>query len=107
MLNSTMIKWAVAALLAVPAVPALAKHLHHKPLVTRSHRTTLTSSKRHHRGLTSSKHHRSSLLAAKGLKGHKSLSHRGTHKTALSSNSGSHFRVHFTKMPPTIDGIRG
>jgi hypothetical protein len=98
-----MVKWAVAALLAVPAVPGLAARIHHRPLVSRSHRTTMVSSKRHHRSL-SSKHHRSVLLAAKGLKGHRSLTHRGTHRSALSS--ASHFRVHFTKMPPTIDGIR-
>jgi hypothetical protein len=103
MLKSTMVKWAVAALLAVPAIPVFAKKAHHKPLVTRSHRTTMVSGKRHHRSL-SSKHHRSSLLAARGLKGHRSLTHRGIHKSALSS--ASHFRVHFTKMPPTIDGIR-
>jgi len=103
MLKSIMVKWAVAALLAVPAVPGLAARIHHRPLVSRSHRTAMVSGKRHHRSL-SSKHHRSVLLAAKGLKGHRSLTHRGIHKNALSS--ASHFRVHFTKMPPTIDGIR-
>jgi hypothetical protein len=104
MLNSTMIKWAVAALLAVPAVPALARHVHHKTLATRSHRTVVATAKRHHRGLTT-RHRHSSLLAAKSLKGHRSLSHRSIHRSALTSGS-SHFRVKFTKMPPTIDGIR-
>jgi hypothetical protein len=103
MLKSTMVKWAVAALLAVPAVPLFARHTHRKPLVTRSHHTALVSGKRVHRSLTT-KHHRSTLLAAKSLKGHRSLSHRGTHRSALSSTS--HFHVHITKMPPTIDGIR-
>jgi hypothetical protein len=103
MLKSTMVKWAVAALLAVPAVPLFAKHTHRKPLVTRSHHTNLVSGKRVHRRLTT-KHHRSTLLASKSLKGHRSLTHRGIHKNALSSTS--HFRVHVTNMPPTIDGIR-
>jgi hypothetical protein len=104
MLKSTVIKWAVAALLAVPAVPVLAKRVHHKPLVARSHRTAVVSGRRHHRSLKST-HRHSTLLAAKGLRGHRSLmSHRAIHKHALSS--ASHFKVHFTKMPPTIDGIR-
>ncbi|HEY1923052.1 MAG TPA: hypothetical protein VGG44_09920 [Tepidisphaeraceae bacterium] len=103
MLKSTMVKWAVAALLAVPAVPLFARHTHRKPLVTRSHHTALVSGKRSHRTLTS-KHHRSTLLGAKSLKSHRSLTHRGIHKNTLSS--ASHFHVHFTKMPPTIDGIR-
>ncbi len=103
MFKSTLVKWAVAALLAVPAVPVLAQRAHHKPLVTRSHRTMTVSGKRHHRSLKST-HRRSTLLRAKGLKSHRYLTHRAIHKRALSSNS--HFRVHFTKMPPTIDGIR-
>lgn len=104
MYKSTLVKWAVAALLAVPAVPVLAKTVHHKSLVTHSHRTLVVSGKRHHRNLKTT-HRRSPLLAAKALKGHRSLSaHRRLHKNALSSTS--HFRVHFTKMPPTIDGIR-
>ncbi|MGD0464917.1 MAG: hypothetical protein ABSB74_20725 [Tepidisphaeraceae bacterium] len=103
MFKSTLLKWAVAALLAVPAVPVFANRVHHKPLVTRSHRTMTVSGRRHHRNLLT-KHRRSTLFAAKGLRGHRSLTHRAIHKRALSSTS--HFRVHFTKMPPTIDGIR-
>jgi hypothetical protein len=103
MLKSTMVKWAVAALLAVPAVPLFARHTHRRPLVSRSHHTALVSGKRVHRSLKT-KHHRSTLLAAKSLKGHRSLTHRGIHKRSLTS--ASHFQVHVTKMPPTIDGIR-
>ncbi len=105
MYKSTLVKWAVAALLAVPAVPVLAKRVHHKSLVTRSHRTLVVSGKRHHRHLKTT-HRRSTLLAAKALRRHRSLmSHHRIHKSALTSKS--HFRVHFTKMPPTIDSIRG
>jgi hypothetical protein len=103
MFKPKLIMLSVAALLAVSAIPALARKVHHKPLVTRSHHTSLVSGKRVHRSLTT-KHHRSSLLAAKSLKGHRSLTHRGIHRSALSSTS--HFHVHVTKMPPTIDGIR-
>ncbi|HEX4055629.1 MAG TPA: hypothetical protein VHX86_15295 [Tepidisphaeraceae bacterium] len=105
MYHSTLVKWAVAALLAVPAVPVLARTVHHKSLVTRSHRTLVVTGKRHHRSLKTT-HRRSTLLAAKALKRHHSLTtrHHRIHKSALSSTS--HFRVHFTKMPPTIDGIR-
>jgi hypothetical protein len=104
MFKSTRIMWAVAALLAVTAVPVLAKKAHHKPMVTHSHRITSLTARRYHRTLTS-KHHHSTLLAARSVRGHRSLtSHRGIHRHALTS--ASHFQVHVTKMPPTIDGIR-
>jgi hypothetical protein len=104
MYKSTLVKWAVAALLAVPAVPLFARTVHHKKLVARSHRTLVVTGKHRSRNLHTT-HRRPTLLAAKGLKGHRSLTtHRTIHKTALSSRN--HFTVHLTRMPPTIDGIR-
>jgi hypothetical protein len=105
MLKSTLVKWAVAAVLAVPAVPVLARTAHHKHLVSKhSHRTAVVSSKHHHRNLKTS-HRRMSLLAAKAHKSRRLVkSHRRNSGSTFSTKS--HFRVHFTKMPPTIDGIR-
>ena len=108
MLKSTLVKWAVAAVLAVPAVPMFGKTIHHK-LVTRtqSHKV-MTASKPHrlvnriHRHVSLSSHRK--LTTTHRL----SSSHRLVRKSSVrhtSLNSSSHFRVHVTKMPPTIDGI--
>jgi len=108
MLKSTLVKWAVAAVLAVPAVPLFGKTIHHK-LVTRTHtRKVMTASRPHrlvnhiHRHVALSSHRR--LTTTHRL----STAHRLSHKSSVrhaSLNSDSHYKVHVTKMPPTIDGI--
>jgi hypothetical protein len=114
MLKSTMAKWAVAALLAVPAVPMFGKTIHrhltvHRttraPLVSTysSHKRTVTHMTTHHASLSASSHHKT--LTHKSTSA-KNLSHKSTtHRTSLKSGSGQQFKVHVTKMPPTIDGI--
>jgi hypothetical protein len=107
MIKSTLVKWAVAAMLAVPAVPMFGKTIHHR-LVTRTqtHRALTVKPRRvvthTHRHVTLSKKHKlTSLHRASG-------SHRLVRKTSLrrvSTTSNTHFKVHVTKMPPTIDGI--
>jgi hypothetical protein len=92
--KTSLVKWALSAMLAVPAISAFAatstkaetKYIHH-------HRhTVLVSSKHHHRkyhhlrskhSKLTSRHHR-----------HASLSHRSSRPT-----------VSVTHMPPTIDGM--
>ena len=102
MFKSTIAKWAIAAALAVPAVPLMGRTVHHR-LVTpaaRTHRTLIV--KHHHRLVT--RHHRS-------LTAHRKLTtrhHRLVRKTGLRRSEMSTtpaFKVHVTKMPPTIDGI--
>jgi len=102
MFKSKIVLWAVAALLAVPAVPMFGSTLHHR-LVTRTHTHRLV---RRHR-LTSRTHRRVTLSAHRKLSAHHRLSHRLAHRSALrhSSMTTSHYKVHVTRMPPTIDGI--
>ena len=106
MFKSTIVKWAVAAVLAVPAVPLFGNTTHHR-VVHLTHHTHRLSTLRHHR-LGSRTHRRLSLAARRKLASHRLSSHRLVHKTGLrhtAMNSTSHFKVHVTKMPPTIDGI--
>jgi hypothetical protein len=105
MLKSSLIKWAVAAALAVPAIPVLGSVRHHHKVVlsSRTHRVVSLTSKSHRLAKT---HHRVGTLISR-----KKLSHRrhGLTKTTArhaSLSTSTHFKVHPTKMPPTIDGIR-
>jgi hypothetical protein len=101
MLKSSIVKWAVAAVLAVPAVPMFGSTIHHHRLVTRSHLHRLVVRHR----LSTKTHRRLSLSAHRKLL---TRHHRLVSKSALrhaSMTSTSHFKVHVTKMPPTIDGI--
>jgi hypothetical protein len=98
MFKSTLVKWAIAALLAVPAVslfssPASAQttrtlnsRLHHKHTLTSYlHRHRRLHSRRHHHVTLSSRHHRHSVSSLR--------------------TSSVHPTVKITKMPPTIDGM--
>jgi hypothetical protein len=105
MFKSSMIKWAVAALLAVPAVPMFGKTLHHRTVTSsRTHRSLIVRSHR-----TSTRSHRRLSLAKRHKLVHRhSTKHTFAHKSAIrhtSMNTSSHFKVHMDKMPPTIDGI--
>jgi len=106
MLKSSIVKWAIAAVLAAPAVPMFGSTIHHHRLVTRPH-THHTLSVRHHR-LVSKTHRRVTLSTHHKLTSLHRSSHRLTHRAGVrhtSMTSTSHFKVHVTKMPPTIDGI--
>ena len=109
MLKSTIV-WAVAALLAAPAVPMFATTTTHHRLVAPAlaHRAIAKVSKRHH--VVRATHRRATSLTHRKLSSHRlTAKHRIATKTAVrhtSINSGPHFRVHVTKMPPTIDGIQ-
>ena len=108
MLKSSIVKWAVAAVLAVPAIPMFGSTIHHHKVVTRTHthiHHTMTVT-RHH--TVSRPHRRTTLSAHRKLATHHRSSHRLTHKSNVrhtSMTSTSHYKVHVTKMPPTIDGI--
>ncbi|MGD0140821.1 MAG: hypothetical protein ABSD28_18310 [Tepidisphaeraceae bacterium] len=114
MLKSTLV-WAVAALLAVPAVPMFATTTTHHRLVAPAltHRAVAKVSKRHH--LAGATHRRATSLTHRKLSVHRltatrhvvrktTVGHAAVRHTAISSTP--HFRVHVTKMPPTIDGIQ-
>jgi hypothetical protein len=92
--KSTLVKWAVAAILAAPAVPAFARTTHHK---------ALTATKSHHRLVT--KLHRRTSLSHRSTSAHKltSKSRHAIHANAKTTKP--QFKVHVTHMPPTIDGI--
>jgi hypothetical protein len=99
MFKRTLVKWAIAALLAVPAVslfsaPAsaqtttrtLSSRLHHKhTLSSYLHRHHRLHSRRHHHVTLSTRHHRHSVSSLR--------------------SSSVHPTVKITKMPPTIDGM--
>jgi len=115
MLKSTLV-WAVAALLAVPAVPMFAttttttQHklvapalAHRVVKVTHRHRLVRAT----HRRVTSLTHRKLSvhrLTATRHVVRKTTVGHAAVRHTAISSTP--HFRVHVTKMPPTIDGIQ-
>jgi hypothetical protein len=103
MFKSSIVKWAVAAVLAMPAVPMLASTTHHR-LVTRTHHRLVKS----HR-LSTRTHRHSSLSARRRLAARRlAKTHRLTHRSTVrhtAMDTTSHFKVHVTKMPPTIDGI--
>jgi hypothetical protein len=105
--KSTLIKWVVAAVLAIPAIPTFAQTVRHHHKLTKSTRThrVLTATGRRHHVYHTTKRHTSTLVTHRH--GVKKLSHRSVRRTSLSSKTGSQgqVRVHFTKMPPTIDGI--
>ena len=116
MLKSTLVKWAVAAVLAVPAVPLFGstRHHHRATLSTRTHRLVSATAKSH-RLVKSATHRKSTTLIHRKKLTKKLTSRRhGALKTTArhgvvrhtSLSSTSHFRVHVTKMPPTIDGIQ-
>jgi hypothetical protein len=109
MLKSTLV-WAVAAVLAVPAVPMFATTTTHHRLVAPAltHRTVVKVTHRHR--LVRATHRRVTSLSHRKLSAHGMTATRHVvRKTAVrhtSLNSTPHFRVHVTKMPPTIDGIQ-
>ena len=108
MIKSTLAKWAFAALMAVPAIPMFGKTVHHKFTVHRTgHSALVSTSARRHLSHKTTRHvtystrtgHRSLLTS----RSHR-LSHKTTRHTSL-SKTAPQFKVHVTKMPPTIDGI--
>ncbi|MGD0768479.1 MAG: hypothetical protein ABSB42_09835 [Tepidisphaeraceae bacterium] len=109
MLKSTLV-WAVAALLAVPAVPMFATTTTHHKLVAPAltHRAVVKVSHRHrlvratHRKVTNLTHRK--LMATRHVARKAIARHSAARHTSISSTP--HFRVHVTKMPPTIDGIQ-
>ena len=131
MLKSSLLKWAVAAALAVPAVPLFGSTRHHHKVVmtSRAHHnvTLLAASTRHHAKSTTTRHHATKLTHGKKTplkftsklgarhnarltahhRGHLKTTARTSHvrHTSLTTGTTSHFKVHVTKMPPTIDGI--
>ena len=107
--KSTLIKWVVAAVLAIPAIPTFAQTVRHHHKLTkyaRTHRVLTATSKRHHVYHTTKRHTRTLVSHRHGLK-KLSTSHRSVRSTSLNSKTAAQgqVRVHFTKMPPTIDGI--
>jgi hypothetical protein len=119
MFKSTLVKWAVAAAMAVPAVPMFGKTIHHR-FVSRSHTHVVTAvrprtvhhlvarphrlvTRSHHKVALATTHHRLAsthhLTTTSRHIVRKSTSHR------VIPTTSSHFKVHVTKMPPTIDGI--
>jgi hypothetical protein len=109
MTKITLAKWAVAALLAVPAVPMFGKTLHHRLVVRRSTHTALVTTSTHKHTLThkTTRHVTYSTHRRVLSTHHVTSAHRLTHKTTrhTSLNTTSKFKVHVTKLPPTIDGI--
>jgi hypothetical protein len=106
MIKSTIVKWAVAAVLAAPAIPTFGTTIHHHRLVARNHSHRLVTTN-HHRVVTKT-HRHVTLSTHRKLTTHRHLTHSLTHKSGTrhaSMTSTSHFKVHVTKMPPTIDGI--
>jgi hypothetical protein len=113
MFKSTLV-WAVAALLAVPAVPMFATTTTHHRLAAPAltHRAVAKVTSRHR--LVHAKH-RVIRLVHRNLSAHRLMvKHHVIRKTSAARTavrhtalgSAPHFRVHVTKMPPTIDGIR-
>jgi hypothetical protein len=100
MIRSSLVKWAVAAMLAVPAASTLASTS--RLTTMRHHHRHLTSSHHKHKTLTSISHHHRKLHH-KGSS-HRSLSSRSHRHTSLST-SAAHPTIKITKMPPTIDGM--
>jgi hypothetical protein len=99
MLKSTAVKWAVAALLTVPAVPLMARTTRHK--LTSHARTHLMLAASHARA-----HHlvhRSVKTSASKTRAHHLTSARRHAVHTASVNSG--YRLKITRMPPTIDNI--
>jgi len=100
MYKSTILKWAVAALMAVPAVSTLAASgnaARHRTLVSRLHHQKVSAAiaGSHHRKLIH--RHRKHLA----LSAHRSLRHASA---ALRSGS-VHPSIRITHIPPTIDGM--
>jgi hypothetical protein len=100
MIKSSLVKWAVAALLAVPAAATLGASAPYTT-ITKHHHRTLSHTHHKHRPMTGTRHHRK--LHHKGT-GHASFSsHKHRHSTL--STSAAHPTLKITKMPPTIDGM--
>lgn len=100
MYKSTILKWAVAALMAVPAVSTLAASgsgAKHRTLVTRLHHRKVSAAVAgsHHRKLIH-KHRKHAALST-----HKSVRHASA---ALRSGTARP-TVKITHIPPTIDGM--
>jgi hypothetical protein len=104
MFKSTVVKWAVAALLTVPAAPLFANSLH---------RHKLTSHARAHRVMTATSHHAhryhrvvhqsAKLSAVKKAAAHRLVASRHHAVRGLASKSATRLKI--TKTPPTIDNI--
>ena len=114
MSKSTLVKWAVAALLAVPAIPVLGNSSYvgvrtlsattatHRKLSTGRRVHRLHAVKRRHISLSKSRKH----LTSRHGKAKTSLTSSRKHQRSPSTTStNSPIRVHVTHMPPTIDGI--
>ena len=99
MYKSTILKWAVAALMAVPAVSTLAASPHasrHKTLTTRvHHRKVSASAIAHHRKLAARHGKHLALSARKHLR----------QASAASRARSAHPAIRITHIPPTIDGM--
>jgi hypothetical protein len=103
MLKSTVVKWAVAALLTVPAVPLFARTPTHHRLTShaRAHRLAAAGHRvhrYHHLG-----HHAGKMTASKRAAARRLAAARHhAIRTASIKQSG---RLKITRMPPTIDNI--
>lgn len=99
MLKSTAVKWAVAALLTVPAVPLMAKTTRHKLTAhARAHLMLAASHARAHHLV-----HRSVRTTASRSSAHRLTSARHHVVHTASARSGYHVKI--SHMPPTIDNI--
>jgi hypothetical protein len=98
-MSSSIVKWAVAAVLALPAIPLLAR----TPSSTSVRPAARLSTAAHH---ARRYHHRARKhsLATTHTKKH----HRVTHARRRSGMASLSARpaLHLTHTPPTIDGIR-
>jgi len=101
MLKSTVVKWAVAALLTVPAVPLLAKTPAHHKLTShaRVHRLSAANHRAHRYHHVA--RHPGKMSTAKRTAAHRLAAARH-HAVRTASSSG---RLKITRMPPTIDNI--
>jgi hypothetical protein len=114
MFKTPLAKWALAAMLAVPAVPMFAKTTrlttHHRLAVHKTSHTPLISMSAPHKQKLSRKTTRHTTYSTRRrATAHRTASARHlTHRTNVrhtSLKTTSKFKVHVTKMPPTIDGI--
>ena len=99
MIRSSLVKWAIAALLAVPAASTFAAT---KTATIKHHHRTLT--RLHHKHVTLASQHRHHKLTHKSRK-HTSLASRRHRHSSLSASSAAHPTIKITKIPPTIDGM--
>ena len=118
-MTKSIITWAVAALLAVPAIPLFAssrpaqhlaalRHTTHKTLVQKSakkHRT-LHHSRTAQKNLVSSRRAGRKLSASVRPTARISAAHPAIHLRATGRTSAARPAIHVRGTPPTIDGMR-